>query len=156
MRSIPISAGLALFALFGCSHSPPSTISPRVAALRQVSEAWNRSAATRDPDLMAAFFAPNIVVMSPQGRAPVRGREANRAAWARFFSGGNPVHTMTTDSVVVGHGNDLGYVTGHWTVGVDTPSGRAEGAGEYLAVWQRAEGRWKLGAITAYPFPSRK
>lgn len=156
MRCIRISAELALFALLGCSHSPPRAISPRVAALRQVSEAWNRSAAIRNADSMAAFFATNIVVMSPQGRAPVRGLEANRAAWAQFFSGGNPVHTMTTDSVVVADGNDLGYVTGHWTVGVDTPSGRAEAAGEYLAVWQRAEGKWRLEAITAYPFPARK
>jgi ketosteroid isomerase-like protein len=152
MRLNILRMGILMFVLGGCAHAPPASAPPQVAALRQISEAWNHSPATRDSDVVAQFFAPNIVVMSPQGRAPVRGIGANRAAWARFFRGVNPVHTMTTDTVVVGSGRDLGYVIGHWTVGVDTPGGRAEAAGQYLAVWQRLGGDWKMVAVSAYPF----
>jgi ketosteroid isomerase-like protein len=123
-----------------------------VARLRAVSEAFNRSANAKSADSIVAYYAPNVVSMSPQGRAPVYGIADNRAAWARLFRGGNPVHTMTTDSVVISRGNDLGYVTGQWTVGVDTPNGRAEAAGEYLAVWRLIAGQWKIAAVTAYPF----
>jgi ketosteroid isomerase-like protein len=148
-RHLLIAAILVNVAACARSSSPGA---PQQPPLRDVSRAWNHAADSRNADAMAEFFAPNIVVMSPQGRAPVRGIADNRAAWARFFRGGNPVHTMTTDSVVVARGNDLGYVTGRWTVGVDTPNGRAEAAGDYLAVWQRLASGWKLVAVSAYPF----
>ena len=117
-----------------------------------MSEAYNRSSAAKDANAIVQYFAPDVIVMSPQGRAPVRGVEANRAAWERFFRGGNPVHTMTTDTVLVGAGDDMGYALGHWTVGVDTPGGRAEAAGEYLAVWRRRSGTWQIVALSAYTF----
>lgn len=136
----------------GC-RPPVSTSSSRdVAVLRAVSEEYNRSPATRDANAIAQYFAADVVVMSPQGRAPVRGVEANRAAWERFFRGGNPAHTMTTDTVFVAESGDLGYTLGHWTVGVDTPGGRSEAAGEYLAVWRRRPGTWKIVALSAYTF----
>ena len=99
---------------------------------------------------MVRYFDAEIVVMSPQSRQPVHGIEANRAAWQRFFAGKNPAHTMTSDTVVVARSGDLGYTMGHWTAGMDTPDGRAEAAGQYLAVWRRSSGDWKIVAITAY------
>jgi ketosteroid isomerase-like protein len=59
---------------------------------------------------------------------------------------------MTTDTVVVAESGEFGYTLGHWTVGLDTPGGRAEAAGEYLAVWRRRLGTWKIVALTAYTF----
>ena len=150
-----VCAVIALAAL-GCRASLPAGPSPETAALRAVSEAYNGAPATKDATAIVRYFADDVVVMSPQGRAPVRGIDANRAAWERFFRGGNPVHTMTTDTVVVAEGGDLGYTLGHWTVGVDTPGGRAGAAGEYLAVWRKRDGIWKIVALSVYTFPSTR
>lgn len=136
----------------GCRPRLSTGPSPDVAMLRAVSEAYNHSPVTRDASAIVQYFAADVVVMSPQGRAPVRGVAANREAWERFFRGGNPVHTMTTDSVVVAESGDLGYTLGHWTVGVDASGRRAEAAGEYLAVWRRRLGAWKIVALSAYTF----
>lgn len=72
--------------------------------------------------------------------------------WERFFRGGNPVRTMTTDIVAVGKGVDLRYTLGQWTMGVDTPGGRAQAAGQYIAVWHKPDGAWKIVALSAYTF----
>ncbi len=142
----------AVAVTLGACRAPEVPHQSLVAGLREVSDAYTRSTASNEASAVVAFFAPDVVVMSPQGRAPVRGVEANRAAWERFFRGKNPVHTMTTDTAVVDRSGELGYTTGQWTVGVDTPGGRAEAAGNYLAVWRRQEGRWRIVALSAYPF----
>lgn len=141
---------IATIAFASCVSRP--TPSTQRAELRHVSEAYNRSSSTASADSVTAYFAPDIVVMSPQGGAPVQGIEENRARWDHFFHMQNPSHTMTTDSVVVSQSGDLGYTLGKWTVGVDTPGGRIESAGDYLAVWERRDGAWKVVAISAYPF----
>lgn len=143
---------VVLMTVVGCRPPMSTSPTPAATALRAVSEAYNRSSAAKDANAIVQYFAPDVIVMSPQGRAPVRGVEANRVAWERFFRAGNPVHTMTTDTVLVGAGDDMGYTLGHWTVGVDTPGGRAEAAGEYLAVWRRRSGTWKIVALSAYTF----
>jgi ketosteroid isomerase-like protein len=141
---------IATFACTSCVSRP--TPSNQRAELQRVSEAYNRSSSTASADSIAAYFAPDIVVMSPQGDAPVHGLEENRTRFDHLFHMQNPSHTMTTDSVVVSQSGDLGYTLGKWTVGVDTPGGRLESAGDYLAVWERRDGAWKIVAMSAYPF----
>jgi ketosteroid isomerase-like protein len=142
----------ALIVLMGCGARRAMDPAVQAADLRAVSDAYTRSPASRSASAVVQFFDSAVIVMSPQGRSPVHGLEANRAAWERFFRGGNPVHTMTTDTVVVAASGDLGYTRGHWTVGVDTPTGRAEVAGEYLVVWRRRTGVWRIVVVSAYPF----
>jgi ketosteroid isomerase-like protein len=132
-----------------CASAPGAR---QLSALRAASEAYTHASGFRSADSIARFFAENVVVMSPQGRQPVHGREANREAWRRFFSGTNPEHTMTTDSVAMDRGGTMAWTLGRWTVGVDTPSGRAAASGHYLAVWQKRGEQWLITAVTAYPF----
>ena len=147
-----LALGIACAATLGACRAPQLPHRAILSDLQAVSDAYTKAPASRDAKAVVQFFAPDVVVMSPQGRAPVRGLEANLAAWERFFRGANPVHTMTTDTAVVDESGELGYTMGHWTVGVDTPGGRAEAAGEYLAVWRRREGLWRIVALSAYPF----
>lgn len=134
-----------------CRSHLVTSATPGLASLRGTSETYNRAPASRNADSVVAFFDSSVVSMSPQGRGPVRGIELNRAAWERFFRGGNPTHTMTTDTVVVSASGDLGYTFGQWTVGVDTPTGRAEAAGSYVAVWRLRDRGWRIVVISAYP-----
>lgn len=144
----------SLFVLSSCQSQKTADPAAQVAELRTVSETFNRSPEGKAAADVVQFYDSTVVVMSPQGGGLVEGLDANRVAWERFFSGGNPVHTMTTDTVVVAASGDLGYTRGQWTVGVDIPMGRAEASGDYLAVWQRRGGSWRIVALTAYPFQS--
>ena len=147
-----LSVGCSLLVVAGCRAASAPSPDTGASDLRAVSENYAAAPASKSGAAIVAFYDSAIVVMSPQGRSPVTGLEANRAGWDRLFRGGNPVHTMTTDTVVVASGGDMGYTRGKWTVGVDTPNGRAEAAGEYIAVWRRRDGQWRSIALSAYTF----
>ena len=141
------SAIVLTLVLVGCRVATPAPSAP-VADLRATAEQYARSTAQHDAAVVTAFFDDSVFVVSPQGRQPVVGREANRAAWAKFFQGGNPTHSMTVDTTAVS--GVLGYTRGHWTVGLDTPSGRAEAAGVYLAVWRRKGAVWRIIELSVF------
>lgn len=141
----------ALFA--ACRSLPARSDGARDFGLPQAAEAYARSFVTRNADSIVAFFDSAIVVVSPQGRAPVEGIAANRAGWERLFRGGNPSHNLTIERVEVAASGDLGYVTGRWAVGVDTPGGRSEARGHYLSVWRRRGDVWRQVAVSAYVLP---
>ena len=145
-------AAIVVIAVVACTRSQKAGAPSRENELRAVSDSYARSSALQSADSVVQYFADDVIVMSPQAREPIRGREPNRAAWERLFSASNPTHTMTSDSVFVAASGDMGYTLGKWTVGVDTPDGRVESAGDYLAVWRRNEKGWKITAISAYPF----
>ena len=133
--------------LVGCHRVAPPTpaSSPD---FRTTAEQFARSTAQHDPALVSGFFDDSVFVVSPQGRQPVFGRDANAAAWARFFAGGNPAHTMTLE--IASASGVLGYSRGRWTVGIDTPGGRAEAAGVYLAVWRRTGSDWRIVELSVF------
>jgi ketosteroid isomerase-like protein len=151
-RTYRLSAFAVFLVVTACRGRVETQPNTQIAELSTTANAFAESPLRKDANAIAAFYDSAVVVMSPQGRGPVRGVAANRAAWERLFRGGNPVHTMTVDTVVVGTGGDMGYTRGKWTVGVDTPNGRAEAQGEYLAVWRRQNAGWRIVEISAYPF----
>ena len=74
---------IVLMTAVGCRPPMSTRPSPAATALRTVSIAYNRSAAANDANAIVQYFAPDVLVMSPQGSSPVRGVEANRVAWER-------------------------------------------------------------------------
>lgn len=111
-------------------------------------QAYAKATARHDAGIVVGFYDDSVFVVSPQGRQPVIGREANREAWARFFRSPNPAHSMTVD--VAKAAGELAFSRGRWTVGVDTPQGRAEAAGTYLAVWQRRGAEWRITELSVF------
>jgi ketosteroid isomerase-like protein len=140
--------------LFGACRATP-VVGPGGpdSSLRRAAEAYAGSFATKSADSVIAFFDSTIVVVSPQGRMPIEGIAANRAGWERLFRGGNPSHTITLERVEAASSGELGYVTGRWAVGVDTPNGRSEARGYYLSVWRRRGAVWRQVAVSAYVLP---
>jgi ketosteroid isomerase-like protein len=145
-----LAAGALLSA---CRASPAVGPNSPESGLRRAAEAYAASFATKSADSVIAFFDSTIVVVSPQGRTPVEGIAANRAGWERLFRGGNPSHTLTIERVEVATSGELGYVTGRWTVGVDTPNGRSTARGYYVSVWRRRADRWRQVAVSASVLP---
>lgn len=86
-------------------------------------------------------FRTGAAVVAPGGRS------------IRALVGGNPIHVLTLERVEESASGDLGYVSGQWNVGVDTPAGRSEARGHYLSVWRRRSDGWRQVAISAYVLP---
>ena len=142
-----VRGSILALSLVGCHRiAPPAPASSY--DFRTTAEQFARSTAQHDPALVTSFFDDSVFVVSPQGRQPVVGRDASTAAWARFFAAGNPAHTMTVDTASAS--GALGYSRGHWTVGMDTPGGRAEAAGVYLAVWRRTGSVWRIVELSVF------
>ncbi|MCC6318123.1 MAG: nuclear transport factor 2 family protein [Gemmatimonadaceae bacterium] len=137
---------IALVTTSGCALRGPSAAPS--ASFEGAAQAFARTTQQPNAAAIAAYFADSVYVVSPQGRQPVLGRDANREAWARFFRGGNPAHTMTVE--VMRASEHLAYSRGRWTAGVDTPQGRAEAVGTYLAVWERLPAGWRIVELSVF------
>jgi uncharacterized protein (TIGR02246 family) len=121
-----------------------------VAAIRRASETFNAASAAKDAAAMAQIYAPDVVVISPQGPTAVVGRADNQERFDRLFHSPGGSHTLTTDSITVSASGDLAYSRGKWHAGFDGPSGRVEGAGEYVAIWRPVSGGWKMTFLMAH------
>lgn len=121
----------AALALSGChSHGADS---PPLAQKRSWEVSFNRG----DSAAIAALYAPNAeLVMS--GVAPIRGREAIRAAIDTMLHSGVKVRIDTDRMAAVG---DLAYFYGPYSV---SSKQRIVERGTYLEVWHRYDGHWLI------------
>ena len=79
-------------------------------------------------------------ILLPAGGPRTEGREAIEAFWAqKLGSGGTDVQLTTEDLVPLGE--DLVYEIGRYTT---TQQDAAPVSGQYLVLWKRVEGKWKL------------
>ncbi len=98
---------------------------------------WELSFNRGDSAAVAALYAPNAeLVMS--GSAPIRGREAIRAAIDTMARSGVKVRIGTDRIAAVG---DLAYFYGPY--GVSSKQGIVE-RGTYLEVWHRYGSQWLI------------
>lgn len=99
--------------------------------LRDYEAAWQ----ARDPDGLAALFAPDGFVLRG-GHPPVRGRDGIRVAYA---TSGGPLHLIAYAFAVDG---DVAWIVGGYSSGPDSPAG-----GKYvLALVRGPDGRWLIAA----------
>jgi len=114
--------------LNGC---PRSRFRFRFRVLRDYERAWR----ARDPAALATLFAEDGFVLS-NGRLPVRGRDAIRAAYAE---GGGPLVLRALAYAIEG---SVGYIIGAYGSGQD-----AGDTGKFVLALQRAsDGRWLIAA----------
>lgn len=120
-------------------------------AIRDLSSAWLEHANGRDADAIAAYFAPEGIVLE-EGEPPIVGAEAIRADieedWAE-----NPDFAVDwrTISVRVAESGDLAWERGQWTFDPDGAGARPDVSGEYITVWEKVDGEWKVAADIGVP-----
>ena len=158
-RSITFTLLLGAAFLVGClaGHRMTGAESPRAMLERVVAE-YAASTSTHNPDDAVRLFRRDVVVLSPQSREPAVGVEANRAAWARFYSLPKAMHAIKTRDLVVSAAGDLAYTTGTWTASFERPDGTASsGDGELVTIWRRdpaadraGGGEWRIGVVMAH------
>jgi len=106
------------------------------AALRVFAERYTRAWCSRDPQAVAAFFAPNGALTINDGDA-AKGREAI-AAEAQGFMSSFPDLTVEMDEVRDGEGDEASY---YWTL-IGTNCGPA-GTGRRVRISGRED--WRFG-----------
>src|SRR6185295_322327 len=119
---------------------PPAVVAPRPSVtlppeLDRVLRDYERAWRARDPAALAALFAEDGFVLA-SGRAPVRGRDAIRAAYA---GAGGPLALRALAYATEG---PVGYI-----IGAFGPAAGEEDRGKFvLALRRGADGRWLITA----------
>ncbi|MGE0581563.1 MAG: DUF4440 domain-containing protein [Steroidobacteraceae bacterium] len=135
-----VAAGL--LALAGCAPSAPDAGNSQAdeETMRKGTEAWVAAYSKGDVDAILALYAEDAVVMPP-GVPAATNHEALREFLTTDIatSAGTTLELGASTSGVSGH---LGWHAGAFTV-KDT-AGNAVGAGKYMEVWRKQDGKWLI------------
>ena len=138
---------LAVFALVACAAPPAEEpvvdVAAEAQAIRDASAAWLQAAQARDGATMDGFFAADVTTIFDGeinvGLAEVR--SSREEGWA---SQPDSTITWNTTAVVVAASGDLAVERGNWTEDPDGAGEAPEEDGEYLTVWKKSDGQWKM------------
>lgn len=149
-------ARMALTALtIAAVATPAQGQSAEARAIRALSDQWQRDMAARDVDKIMAIFAPDAVVM--MSHAPLAtGTAAVRGVWSEAVNTpGLDVHWTPTKIDVASPTVATEY--GTYTETYDTPQGKASDAGNYVTIWHKIDGKWRVALDapnTTSPLPA--
>ena len=111
-------------------------------AIRAAGEAWQRWTREQKNDSVAALFTSDAVFMLANA-APVRGSAAIGTAWGEFAKlPGLDIRWTPQRIDVTSPTRAIEY--GTYTESYDTPNGKVRDAGNYVTVWHKVNGRWKV------------
>ena len=129
---------LCWFASLGTTDAAQQDAAP--AAIQAQSQAFTAALAQGDAGKAAQFFTTDSRLSVPGINGVLAGRAAIETFWATALNGGLKELTLTATEID-GRG-DLRVETGTY---VGYGANRAEfGRGQYLMVWKREDGAWKI------------
>ncbi len=113
------------------------------ARILEADRAFNQAVADRNVARFLALVAADATFAG--GAAPLRGRDAVRDGWSRYFEADGPTLRWTPLRAQVLVGRDVGVTTGTWVLRSRGQDGRIDEArGEYLTVWRKEpDGVWR-------------
>ena len=111
-------------------------------AVRAASDQWQKDVAAQNVDAIAALMAPDAVAML--SHAPLlKGQAAIRDSWASMVkTPGLVLHWTPTKIEQAGPTVATEY--GTYTESHDTPQGRMTDAGNYVTIWHKINGKWRV------------
>ncbi|HEX9129844.1 MAG TPA: DUF4440 domain-containing protein [Gemmatimonadaceae bacterium] len=144
-------AALAIAAFASTAQSQQSD----ARTIRELSDQWQRDVAAQNVEAIAALHTPDAVVM--MSHAPLAtGTTAIRAMWAEGVkTPGLVLHWTPTKIEVVSPTRAIEY--GTYTESFDTPEGKGTDAGNYVTVWHKINGKWRVALDapnTTTPLPA--
>lgn len=113
--------------------------------IREIIEAWEKSANAKDASGIAALYAENATLLPP-GQPAIKGRQNILAFWQGFFDAGASDAKLKSSEIV---GSDaFVYEIGEYSAMMPQPTGgTAPGTGKYLVVYERqSDGKLKMVA----------
>jgi uncharacterized protein (TIGR02246 family) len=123
---------------------PPDTRAADEAAIRSAVKEWSGSAAAKDADKFASFYADDAVLFL-EGAPDPHGRAAIREAAAGMMQDPNFALSFEPDEVVAARSGDLAYEAGTYSLTMsDAKKKPSTQKGHYVVVWRKeADGTWK-------------
>jgi ketosteroid isomerase-like protein/quercetin dioxygenase-like cupin family protein len=123
-------------------------------AVRVAGDAWQRYIAQQNVDSIVALFTPDALVLF--ANAPImKGSDAIRSGWSDLVKiPAYNVHWTPTRIDVASP--TLATEYGSYTESYDTPSGKTSDAGNYVAIWHKVNGKWRVALdapVSTTPVP---
>jgi uncharacterized protein (TIGR02246 family) len=156
MRTRTSALLLLAAALVGCQPpaeeaaveetTPSVDLAAEATAVEAVSMKWEEAAKARDLDALMTVFAENAITY-PDDQMPAVGVAAIRAEIEKGWSETPEAEIdWETTSVHVSSAGDMAWERGTWTFDPDG-AGEAEAeTGEYLTIYEKVGGEWKVVA----------
>lgn len=113
-------------------------------SLMDLDDAWSESAATRDAEKVAAFYADDAIAYPP--KEPVaKGRAAAKKVWAAYFADPSFQISWKANDAHVADDGRLGFTSGTYDLSYNGTDGkRVTEKGKFLCVWEKQpDGSWK-------------
>ena len=118
--------------------------SAEAAAVRSQDDVWASAIAAGDLDSVMSLYADDAVSMS-NGAPAAKGKAAVRESYAEFLKAKPRDITLTSGDASFSDDGTVAYESGSFTGTLDGPGGKpAKMAGDYLAVWKKDGGVWKI------------
>jgi uncharacterized protein (TIGR02246 family) len=145
---------IVAFTVFALSAAcaPPEPADTRAqdeAAIRSLETAWSAALQAKDVDKFVANYAPDAVVLPPDG--PIATTPADiRKAIAEFMTLPGLSMTFRPTSAFVAKAGDVAYTYGVYDMSMTGPDGKPmTDKGKYVTVYKKqADGSWKAAVDT--------
>lgn len=124
-----------LFALAACGQAPHSQSSDAIAAL---SDSWETALNAGDMDALVALYAPDAMLMPPNGSTDL-GQKAARAMFGGMIAAGMTLELTTLEARASG---DLGHNVGVYTM--HDEDGAAVDKGKFVEIWKHNGDDWQI------------
>ncbi len=140
-----ISIPLLLITMAACHSDPQSTtvdVAAEEAAIINLEKKWSDMFGAGDLDGISAILAKDSVLLAP-GEAPIIGAGNVRTATRAMLASDDVEVSWKSNAAFVAPGGDMAYDYGTATTKL------ADGSvveGQYLVVWVRENGQWKVAA----------
>jgi ketosteroid isomerase-like protein len=148
MKSLHALVLAAFVGLTGVLFTPVAAraagIDENAKALAKVDDDWSLSAAKRDADYLASFYAEDAVVYPPNDVLMV-GRPAAKKYWAAALADPTYHISWKTVSAGIAKSGDLGFTGGTYEESYKGSDGKlVRNTGKYISVWAKDQnGDWK-------------
>ncbi len=137
---------IGTLALVSCAPARAPAVDTEAMARRltQLDDDWSRSAATRNADSVAAFYAVDAIAYPPGAPVAV-GHDAARKVWADGFADTTYRISWKTDHAGASRSGELGYTAGTFEESYMGPDHKPVAKkGKYACVWaKQPDGTWK-------------
>jgi uncharacterized protein (TIGR02246 family) len=138
---------LAVFFLVACAAPPAEEpgvdVAAEAQAIRDASAAWLQALQARDGAAIDALFTADISAIY-DGKVQKGLAEVQAAREEEWASQPDSTTTWTTTAVEVAASGDLACERGNWVSDPDGAGEAPEEYGEYLTVWKKIDGQWKV------------
>ncbi|HVT34652.1 MAG TPA: nuclear transport factor 2 family protein [Nevskiaceae bacterium] len=139
--------------LAACSQPPPPApaappappkpdLKAEEATLRQADKDLVAAIAAKNIDAVLGFYASDAVMMAPNEAA--QSGDALKKGWTDLMALPEVALDFSATSIGIDPDAEMAYDVGTYTFGMASPKGKVDDHGNYVEVWRKTGGKWKI------------